>query len=366
MVIRVGRWIACPDIETQFAPDNYMGSHSLLFTYDTYTQTGIMLTFCLSDQWMFQCAIHAGTDMAPWYPGATADRLLRSPLGLEGQSRLRFTRASMTSTTPSSACLSSTANWSGTTTSTTSSARGPTSSPTAAASTPTPRRITCGSSMRMSAAPRSVAPVTSFGGGGLGASIPGNAAAYGVLNYTEFQLSKKSYLSVRNEVWEDQKGERTGFANLYSSHAIGLSHNFNDYVPDPPRIRLLPRLLHTGLRRRQRQWESGSSAWTRQSDSEPQMGRPCRKKPPAREGRCIVLGGLCSSPARSMELSAASVLPPSTESSFSLWSRRTVDICPTRQESAQTACKWRSKSWRRDGLCDCKLHGMAADRLQIT
>ena len=28
-VIRVGRWIACPDIETQWAPDNYMGSHSL-------------------------------------------------------------------------------------------------------------------------------------------------------------------------------------------------------------------------------------------------------------------------------------------------------------------------------------------------
>ena len=27
-IVRVGRWIACPDIETQFAPDNYMGSHS--------------------------------------------------------------------------------------------------------------------------------------------------------------------------------------------------------------------------------------------------------------------------------------------------------------------------------------------------
>ena len=28
MIVRIGRWIACPDIETQFAPDNYMGSHS--------------------------------------------------------------------------------------------------------------------------------------------------------------------------------------------------------------------------------------------------------------------------------------------------------------------------------------------------
>ena len=30
LIVRVGRWIACPDIETQFAPDNYMGTHSLL------------------------------------------------------------------------------------------------------------------------------------------------------------------------------------------------------------------------------------------------------------------------------------------------------------------------------------------------
>ena len=71
MVVRMGRWIACPDIETQFAPDNYMGSHSLLFTYDTYTQSGIMLTFCINNQWMFQVGLTAGTDMAPWYPGAT-------------------------------------------------------------------------------------------------------------------------------------------------------------------------------------------------------------------------------------------------------------------------------------------------------
>jgi hypothetical protein len=47
MILRVGRWIACPDIETQFAPDNYLASHSILFTFDTYTQTGFMFTFLL-------------------------------------------------------------------------------------------------------------------------------------------------------------------------------------------------------------------------------------------------------------------------------------------------------------------------------
>ena len=70
MAVRVGRWTSLPDIETVFAPENYMGSHSLLMTYDTYTQTGIMATFKLSEQWEVQAALHSGTDMAPWYPGA--------------------------------------------------------------------------------------------------------------------------------------------------------------------------------------------------------------------------------------------------------------------------------------------------------
>src|SRR6516165_5164993 len=68
--IRVGRWIACPDIETQYSLDNYLGSHSLLFAVDTYTQTGIMLTQKLNQQWYLQLVIHAGTDMAPWYKGS--------------------------------------------------------------------------------------------------------------------------------------------------------------------------------------------------------------------------------------------------------------------------------------------------------
>jgi hypothetical protein len=64
MIVRVGRWIACPDIETQFSPDNYLGSHSLLFTFDTYTQTGVMATFMLNKQWMVQGAIEVHRSVA--------------------------------------------------------------------------------------------------------------------------------------------------------------------------------------------------------------------------------------------------------------------------------------------------------------
>ena len=82
MSIRLGRWIACPDIEAQYAPDNYLASHSLLFTYDTYTQTGAMFSFQINQRNMIQGAIQSGTDMAPWYVGALADRLLRLAMGV--------------------------------------------------------------------------------------------------------------------------------------------------------------------------------------------------------------------------------------------------------------------------------------------
>ncbi len=70
MIVRTGRWIACPDIETQFAPDNYMGSHCILFTFDTYTQTGVMFTAMLNKYWTIQACAHSGTDMAPCIKGA--------------------------------------------------------------------------------------------------------------------------------------------------------------------------------------------------------------------------------------------------------------------------------------------------------
>src|SRR5262249_41413844 len=77
MIVNLGRWIATPDIETQFAPDNYLGTHSLLFTIDIYTQTGVMATVMLNNQWTVQAALHAGADMAPWYKGAV-------PTGMAG------------------------------------------------------------------------------------------------------------------------------------------------------------------------------------------------------------------------------------------------------------------------------------------
>ena len=51
MVIKAGRYISPPDIEAQLAPDNYLYTHSLMFTVDCYTQTGVSAAIKLNDQW---------------------------------------------------------------------------------------------------------------------------------------------------------------------------------------------------------------------------------------------------------------------------------------------------------------------------
>ena len=61
----------------------------------------------------------------------------------------------------------------------------------------------------------------------IGAAIHGNTLAYGAVNYTLYELSKKSFVTLRNEVWRDQQGERSGFRRTYTSHAIGMTYNYH-------------------------------------------------------------------------------------------------------------------------------------------
>jgi Putative beta-barrel porin-2, OmpL-like. bbp2 len=66
MNIRIGRYISLPDIEAQLAPDNLTASHSLLYTVDPYTQTGIVDTIRWTRNWTTQLEFSGGNDVAPW------------------------------------------------------------------------------------------------------------------------------------------------------------------------------------------------------------------------------------------------------------------------------------------------------------
>jgi hypothetical protein len=68
--VRIGRYISLPDIEAQLAPNNYTYTHSLTYTYDCYTQTGINGSFKLSNHWTVQAGLSGGCEAAPWAPNA--------------------------------------------------------------------------------------------------------------------------------------------------------------------------------------------------------------------------------------------------------------------------------------------------------
>ena len=76
MNIRIGRFISIPGIEAQLTPNNYMFSHSLLYSVDPFTDTGILATVQVSDQWLLQAGITGSHDVALWtsdaQPSATA------------------------------------------------------------------------------------------------------------------------------------------------------------------------------------------------------------------------------------------------------------------------------------------------------
>jgi hypothetical protein len=64
--VRIGRFLSVPGIEAQLAPNNYNMTHSLLYSIDPFTDTGVFATLKLSKQWLVQLGVSAGHDVAIW------------------------------------------------------------------------------------------------------------------------------------------------------------------------------------------------------------------------------------------------------------------------------------------------------------
>ena len=234
MILQVGRWIATPDIETQFAPDNYMGTHSILFTFDTYTQTGVMATIMLSKQWTVQACINAGNDMAPWYKGAI-------PCGMFG---VRWVAKDNNDSIYAVLNQINNAEFRHFVEDGQPAGHDNFNYPVVTWQhrfdehffTKTEAYFMWQENAELGGTP-SIGPLEPFGGGGgNGTLLPGLSLAYGTVNYTEFQLSAKDFISVRNEWWKDERGMRSGFPGTYTSHAIGLTHNFTPELQVRPEI----------------------------------------------------------------------------------------------------------------------------------
>jgi hypothetical protein len=63
------------------------------------------------------------------------------------------------------------------------------------------------------------------------------APEWAVVNYVEKQLSKHDYLTIRNEIFDDLVGQRTGFKTPYTEHLVGWGHWVGTTVLFRPEMR---------------------------------------------------------------------------------------------------------------------------------
>lgn len=203
MNIRIGRYISLPDIEAQLAPNNPMFTHSLLYTFDPFTQQGIMASVKLSPNWIIQLGVSAGNDQSVWDSSAR----------LTGTAMIQWISPSnkdsvylgINSINDGEFSFNNLQQYVGTWTHKFNDV----------VNTQTEAWY-----MYMRGVPKI-----------------GWAPEAAVVNYTFFRLSKSTYLNIRNEYFDDIAGQRTGTKTAYSEHAIGLTWWPNSIMTVRPEIR---------------------------------------------------------------------------------------------------------------------------------
>ena len=80
LLFRFGRYISIPDIEAQLAPNNYMYSHSMTYSFDNYTNEGIVASLAFTKNLILQLGLIDGTETALWNVGKHVNNPSPNPL----------------------------------------------------------------------------------------------------------------------------------------------------------------------------------------------------------------------------------------------------------------------------------------------
>lgn len=227
MVIKFGRFISPPDIEAQLAPDNYLFTHSTMFSIDPYTFTGVLFDIKLSDHWSIEPGVTGGADMAPWSDSASVN----------GHFMVKWTSGDNNDSI-----------WAGINSLGDGKYRNGHDNLQQVVGTWSHRfceKVQMATEAyymwqfdALKGGSVNNGPVQSFGGGGgPGPLISGLSDSIGIVNYFQIQLSDIDYISIRNDFLADFQGQRTGFENYYSSHTIGWSRNLTPWSTIRPEIK---------------------------------------------------------------------------------------------------------------------------------
>jgi hypothetical protein len=224
MNIRVGRFISIPGIEAQLAPNNYIYTHSLLYAIDPFTDTGILATIKLNNQWLVQLGLTASHDVAPWtpdaQPSATAcisytfnqgnDNVYPCVNGLNN-GKYAYNNLQMFDNTW---YHKFNAQW---------------------------HMATEAWYMYQRDVPNVSGPLLpEKGANGAFCSagqIRCTAPEWAAVNYVERQVSAKNYISIRSDFLDDMKGQRTGFKTRYAEETLMWGHWVGSTVVLRPEIR---------------------------------------------------------------------------------------------------------------------------------
>jgi Putative beta-barrel porin-2, OmpL-like. bbp2 len=80
LLVRLGRYVAIPDIEAQLAPITYMYSHSMSYALDNYTNEGLIGTLAITKNWFVQAGVTIGTETSVWHWGETVANPFPNPV----------------------------------------------------------------------------------------------------------------------------------------------------------------------------------------------------------------------------------------------------------------------------------------------
>lgn len=227
MILKVGRFISPADIEAQWATDNYLYTHSLMFTVDPYTFTGAQATFKLGSYWQLEVGAHGGNDVALWSKAASLNGLLMARWVSKNNNNSIYGGINALGAgnykDNHDDLQMAVATW------------GHKFNETFHMMTEAyyiwQHNALVGGTVIEGP------PQPFYTGVGAGSLIPGTSNAVGVVNYFQVKLSGHDYISIRNGYLNDPQANRTGYATSYSDHTIGFVHHFNDYIRIRPEIR---------------------------------------------------------------------------------------------------------------------------------
>ncbi|HSY11349.1 MAG TPA: outer membrane beta-barrel protein [Verrucomicrobiae bacterium] len=224
MNIRIGRYISVPDIEAQLAVNNYTYTHSLLFSYDPFTQTGVISTLKLNDRWLINLGISAGNDIAPWAEGAKSsltacvsytfrngnDMIYPCASGINS-GKYAYNNVQLFVTT-----------W-------------------YHKFNPSWHMATEAYYEYERDVPSIFGPIPPQPNANGAYCAPGQiqcfAPEWAIVNYLQKEFSTHNYISIRNEVFDDSKGQRTGYKTTYSENAFAYGHWIGSTVVLRPELR---------------------------------------------------------------------------------------------------------------------------------